>query len=53
MRALRNAERRVREADIHKDFPEKFHGLIDDIQLDLGEIHNSIHRTWFEPATKH
>jgi uncharacterized alpha-E superfamily protein len=52
MRAVRNAERRVREADIHAAFPETFHALIDDIQLDLGDIHNMIHRTWFEPGPR-
>jgi uncharacterized alpha-E superfamily protein len=52
MRAVRRTERRVREADIHAAFPEKFHALIDDIQLDLGDIHNTIHRTWFEPGPR-
>jgi len=52
IRAVRNAERRVREADIHAAFPEKFHDLIDDIQLDLGDINNTIQRTWFEPGPR-
>jgi hypothetical protein len=33
-------------------FPDTFHALIDDIQLDLGDIHSRIHRTWFEPQTR-
>jgi uncharacterized alpha-E superfamily protein len=49
VRALARAERRVRETDIHTVFPDTFHAFIDDIQLDLGGIHDSIQRTWFEP----
>jgi hypothetical protein len=30
-------------------FPDTFHAFMDDIQLDLGGIHDSIQRTWFEP----
>jgi uncharacterized alpha-E superfamily protein len=52
IRAVKRAEQRVRDADIHALFPEKFHALIDDIQLDLGAIHDTIHRTWFEPGAR-
>ena len=49
VRALGRAERRVRDTDIHAVFPGTFHAFIDDVQLDLGGIHDSIQRTWFEP----
>jgi uncharacterized alpha-E superfamily protein len=52
LRVLRRAERRVRDVDIHAVFPETFHALIDDIQLDLADIHSGIHRTWFEPVSR-
>lgn len=52
LRALGRAERRVRETDIHTVFPGAFHDLIDEIQQDLGDIHDSIHRTWFAPRIK-
>jgi uncharacterized alpha-E superfamily protein len=52
MRAVRRAERRVRDTDIHATFPDSFHAFIDDIQLDLGEIHQKIHHTWFEPGPR-
>jgi len=52
LRILRRAERRVRDVDIHAVFPNTFHALIDDIQLDLGDIHSRIHRTWFEPISR-
>jgi uncharacterized alpha-E superfamily protein len=51
LRALRRAERRVRDTDIYTVFPDAFHALLDDIQLDLGDIHSRIHRTWFEPQS--
>jgi uncharacterized alpha-E superfamily protein len=52
VRALGRAERRVRETDIHAVFPDGFHAFIDEVQVDLGGIHDSIQRTWFEPATR-
>jgi uncharacterized alpha-E superfamily protein len=52
VRALARATRRVRETDIHVVFPDTFHAFIDDIQLDLGGIHDSIQRTWFEPRAR-
>lgn len=51
VRALAQAERRVRDTDFHAVFPDTFHAFIDDIQLDLSSIHERIQRTWFEPRS--
>lgn len=52
VRAVGRAERRVQDTDIHAVFPDTFHDFIDEIQFDLGSIHDSIHRTWFAPPVK-
>jgi len=52
IRSVGRAERHIRETDIHSVFPADFHDLIDEIQLELGDIHESIHRTWFAPRSK-
>ena len=30
----------------------RLHAFIDDIQIDLGEIHNQVEQTWFGYATE-
>lgn len=52
VRALGRTERRIRDTDVSSVFPDTFHGFIDDIQLDLGGIHDAIQRTWFAPKSK-
>jgi uncharacterized alpha-E superfamily protein len=52
VRAIGRVERRVRDTDIHEIFPARFHDFIDEIQVDLGGIHDSVQRTWFEPRAK-
>ncbi len=52
LRAVGRAERLVRESDLHEIFPQRFHVFIDDIQVALGDIHQAIQRTWFEPVAR-
>jgi uncharacterized alpha-E superfamily protein len=52
VRAVGRVERRVRDADIHEIFPAQFHAFIDEVQVELGGIHDSVQRTWFEPRAR-
>jgi len=52
VRTVARVERLVRDSDLHAIFPQTFHAFIDDLQVALGEIHDSIQRTWFEPAAR-
>jgi uncharacterized alpha-E superfamily protein len=52
VRAVARVERLVEDSDMHVIFPQAFHTFIDDIQVALGGIHESIQLTWFEPAAR-
>ena len=52
VRTVARVQRLVRDSDMHEIFPQQFHVFIDDVQIALGEIHDSIRRTWFAPAIR-
>lgn len=52
LRTIARAQRLVRDSDMHEIFPQQFHAFIDEVQIALGEIHDSIQRTWFAPAIR-
>ncbi len=47
LRSLTHSQRLVGEADISKLMKTGLHQFIDDIQIDLGEIHIEVAHTWF------
>jgi len=50
LRTLRKVQRQVKEADVHALAEQGLHEFIDDLQLGLSNVHNSINRTYFTVA---
>jgi uncharacterized alpha-E superfamily protein len=49
LRVVLRLQRLVAEADIEKLYTHGLHEVIDDLQLELGRVHESIAATWFAP----
>jgi hypothetical protein len=47
LRSLARVQARIREAPIGAMSLDDLHRLIDEVQADLGEVHERIRTTWF------
>lgn len=53
LRSVTHTKRVVNEASINKLLEGGLHEFIDEIQIDFGDIHNSVAQTWFGRALEH
>ena len=47
LRSITHVQRVISDIDVHKLFAGNLHEFIDELQVDLGGIHNQVVQTWF------
>lgn len=52
LRSITHVQRVMRDIDVHKLFAGTLHEFIDELQVDLGEIHNQVVQSWFGYTTQ-
>lgn len=52
LRSITHVQRVIRDVDVHKLFAGTLHEFIDELQVDLGEIHNQVVQSWFGYITQ-
>ena len=52
LRSITHVQRVISDIDVHKLFAGTLHEFIDELQVDLGEIHNQVAQTWFGYITQ-